>query len=78
MSSEHGKHPTTWSSFYTKTDALTFGIPSTCPIRTDYLEAEYRHVAPDGRLYKETDVDRRQAREETPNTEWRVKRPTHD
>ena len=40
----------------------------------NYLENEYRHVAPDGRLYKETDVTAAKPGGDT-EYEWHVKRP---
>ena len=39
----------------------------------NYLENEYRHVAPDGRLYKETDVTAAKPGGDT-EYEWHVKR----
>ncbi len=61
---------------YTKTDDYVWN-PQYMPYTADYLEAEYRHVAPDGRPYKETDVT---AAKPGGDTEygWRVKRPTHE
>ena len=40
---------------YTKTDNYVWN-PQYMPYAEDYLQAEYRHVAPQGRRYKETDV----------------------
>ena len=40
---------------YTKSDAYTWN-PQFTPYTADYLESEYRHVAPDGRRYKEADL----------------------
>ena len=47
------------------------------PYTEDYLEAEYRHVAPDDRRYKETDVTAAKPGGDT-EYEWHVKRPTHE
>jgi DNA modification methylase len=59
--------------FYTKTDDCTWN-PVYIPYSEDYLRNEYRHVTPDGRLYKETDVTAAKPGGDT-EYEWRVKRP---
>jgi DNA modification methylase len=57
---------------YTKTDEYTWN-PIWTPYTGDYLEQEYRHIAPDGRRYKETDLT---AAKPGGDVEygWRVKR----
>jgi hypothetical protein len=57
---------------YTMSDEYTWN-PTWTPYTEDYLEQEYRHVAPDGRRYKETDLT---AAKPGGNVEygWRVKR----
>jgi hypothetical protein len=57
--SQAGLH--TWNPLYT-------------PYTEEYLESEYRHVAPDGRRYKETDVTAAKPGGDV-EYEWRVKRP---
>ncbi|MDE2844210.1 MAG: site-specific DNA-methyltransferase, partial [Chloroflexota bacterium] len=44
------------------------------PYTEDYLETEYRHVAPDGRRYKETDATAAKPGGDT-EYQWHVKRP---
>ncbi len=61
---------------YTKTDDYVWN-PQYMPYTEDYLEAEYRHAAPDGRRYKETDVTAAKPGGDT-EYEWRVKRPTDE
>ncbi len=61
---------------YTRTDGYVWN-PQYMPYTEDYLEAEYRHVAPDRRRYKETDVTAAKPGGDT-EYEWRVKRPTHE
>jgi hypothetical protein len=58
---------------YTKAEDYVWN-PQYMPYTEDYLEAEYRHVAPDGRRYKETDVTAAKPGGDT-EYEWRVKRP---
>lgn len=58
---------------YTKSDGYTWN-PQYTPYTEDYLGAEYRHVAPDGRRYKETDVTAAKPGGDT-EYEWRLKRP---
>ena len=48
--------------------------PQYMPYGDDYLQSEYRHVGPDGRRYKETDVTAVKPGGDT-EYEWRVKRP---
>jgi hypothetical protein len=48
--------------------------PLHTPYTGEYLESEYRHVAPDGRRYKETDATAARPGGDT-EYEWRVKRP---
>ncbi|MGO8699037.1 MAG: site-specific DNA-methyltransferase [Limisphaerales bacterium] len=57
---------------YTKTDLYTWN-PIWTPYTEDYLEEEYRHVAPDGRRYKETDLTAAKPGGDV-EYEWRVKR----
>ena len=47
------------------------------PYTEDYLEAKYRHVAPDGRRYKETDLTAAKPGGDT-EYEWHVKRPANE
>ncbi|MDO8589071.1 MAG: site-specific DNA-methyltransferase [Armatimonadota bacterium] len=56
---KHGRQK--WNPVYTQYNA-------------DYVESEYRHVAPDGRRYKETDLTAAKPGGDT-QYEWRVKRP---
>ena len=58
---------------YTKTDGYVWN-PQYTPYTEDYLQAEYRHVAPQGRRYKETDVTAAKPGGDT-EYEWHVKRP---
>ena len=58
--------------FYSKTDRFTWN-PQFTPYTTGYLESEYRHVAPDGRRYKETDLTAAKPGGDV-EYEWRVKR----
>ena len=58
---------------YTKTDDYVWN-PQYMPYTDDYLDAEYRHVAPDNRRYKETDVTAAKPGGDT-EYEWHVKRP---
>jgi len=58
---------------YTKGDEYIWN-PQYTPYTPDYLAAEYRHIAPDGRRYKETDVTAAKPGGDT-EYEWRVKRP---
>ena len=58
---------------YTKTDDYVWN-PQYMPYTEDYLQAEYRHVAPQGRRYKETDVTAAKPGGDT-EYKWRVKRP---
>ena len=55
-----GKKDHTWNPQYT-------------PYTDDYLEAEYRHVADDGRCFKQTDLTAAKPGGDT-SYEWRVKR----
>lgn len=57
---------------YTKTSQYTWN-PVYTPYTRDYLEAEYRHVTPEGRFYKETDLTGAKPGGDT-EYEWRVKR----
>jgi DNA modification methylase len=57
---------------YTKTDVYTWN-PIWTPYTEDYLEQEYRHVAPDGRRYKETDLSAAKPGGDV-EYDWRVKR----
>ena len=61
---------------YTKTEDYVWN-PQYMPYAEDYLEAEYRHVAPDGRRYKETDVTAAKPGGDTEYA-WPVKRPAHE
>ena len=47
------------------------------PYAPDYIEAEYRHISPDGRRYKETDVTAAKPGGDT-EYEWHVKRRVQD
>ena len=58
---------------YSKTQDYVWN-PQYMPYDDDYLQAEYRHVAPDGRRYKETDVTAAKPGGDT-EYDWRVKRP---
>lgn len=58
--------------FYTKSDTYTWN-PLYTPYTKDYLENEYRHIAPDGRRYKETDLTAAKPGGDV-EYEWRVKR----
>ena len=58
---------------YTKTDDYVWN-PQYTPYTDDYLLAEYRHIAPDGRRYKETDATAAKPGGDT-EYEWHVKRP---
>jgi DNA modification methylase len=57
---------------YTKGERFTWNAIYT-PYTLEYLESEYRHVAPDGRRYKETDLTAAKPGGDT-EYEWRVKR----
>jgi len=59
--------------FYTKTASYSWNTTHV-PYEREYLEAEYRHVAPSGRLYKETDVTAARPGGDT-EYEWHAKRP---
>ena len=58
---------------YTKTGDYVWN-PQYMPYGEDYLETEYRHVAPDGRHYKETDATAAKPGGDT-EYQWHVKRP---
>ena len=58
---------------YAKTDNHTWN-PQYTPYAEDYLAGEYRHIAPNGRHYKETDATAAKPGGDT-EYEWRVKRP---
>ena len=58
---------------YSKTEDYVWN-PQYMPYTEDYLQAEYRHEAPQGRRYKETDVTAAKPGGET-EYEWHVKRP---
>jgi DNA modification methylase len=58
--------------FYAKGKTWTFNVEFT-EYDEGYTDSEYRHVAPDGRRYKETDVTAAKPGGET-RYEWRVKR----
>ena len=58
---------------YSKTDEYTWNTLYT-PYTKEYLESEYRHEAPDGRRYKETDLTAAKPGGDT-EYEWHVKRP---
>ncbi len=57
---------------YTKTATYTWN-PVYTPYTPEYLESEYRHEAPDGRRYKETDLTAAKPGGET-EYDWPVKR----
>lgn len=57
---------------YSKTEEYTWNTLYT-PYTAEYLESEYRHVAPDGRRYKETDLTAAKPGGDV-EYEWRVKR----
>ena len=57
---------------YTKSDAYVWN-PQYMPYTDDYLQAEYRHIGPDGRRYKETDVTAAKPGGDT-EYDWHVKR----
>ena len=58
---------------YTKTDDYVWN-PQYMPYTEDYLQGEYRHVGPEGRRYKETDVTAAKPGGDTEYA-WHVKRP---
>ena len=58
---------------YTKTGDYVWN-PQYTPYTEDYLRAEYRHVTPQGRRYKETDLTAAKPGGDT-EYEWHVKRP---
>ena len=58
---------------YTKSTEYVWN-PQYIPYTDDYLQAEYRHIAADGRRYKETDVTAAKPGGDT-GYDWRVKRP---
>ena len=58
---------------YTKTNDYVWN-PQYMPYMEDYLQAEYRHLSPQGRRYKETDVTAAKPGGDT-EYEWYVKRP---
>ena len=60
---------------YTKTEGYVWN-PQYLPYAEDYLVAEYRHVSPDGRRYKESDVTAAKPGGDT-EYEWHVKRPVN-
>ena len=57
---------------YTKSSDYTWN-PFYTPYTEDYLDSEYRHVAPDGRRYKETDLTAAKPGGDT-EYDWYVKR----
>ncbi len=57
---------------YTKSGKHTWN-PLYAPYTEEYLQSEYRHVAPDGRRYKETDVTAAKPGGDV-EFDWRVKR----
>ena len=61
---------------YTKSTTYVWN-PQYMPYTDDYLQAEYRHISPDGRHYKETDATAAKPGGDT-EYEWRVKRPQHE
>ena len=61
---------------YTKTNDYVWN-PQYMPYTDDYLQTEYRHITPDGRRYKETDVTAAKPGGDTEYA-WHVKRPTHE
>lgn len=58
--------------FYTKSNDYTWN-PQYMEYRAEYVTSEYRHVAPDGRHYKEADLTAAKPGGDT-EYEWRVKR----
>lgn len=58
--------------FYSKSSEYTWN-PQYTPYTQEYLESEYRHVAANGRRYKETDLTAAKPGGET-EYEWRVKK----
>jgi DNA modification methylase len=58
--------------FYTKTNTWTWN-PIYTPYTEEYLASEYKHKAPDGRWYKETDLTAAKPGGDTEYS-WRVKR----
>ena len=58
--------------FYTKTTEYIWN-PQYLPYTTEYLDSEYRHIATDGRNYKETDLTAAKPGGDT-EYEWHVKR----
>ncbi len=58
--------------FYAKSDRFTWN-PQYTPYTKEYLESEYRHVGPDDRRYKETDLTAAKPGGDV-EYEWRVKR----
>ncbi len=61
---------------YTKSGEYVWN-PQYMPYTDDYLESEYRHIAPDGRRFKETDVTAAKPGGDT-EYEWHVKRPLNE
>ena len=61
---------------YAKSDDYVWN-PQYMPYAPDYIEAEYRHISPDGRRYKETDVTAAKPGGDT-EYEWHVKRRAQD
>jgi DNA modification methylase len=59
--------------FYSKTGEHVWH-PEPIPYTEKYLDSEYRHIAPDGRRYKETDLTAARPGGDT-EYEWHVKRP---
>lgn len=57
---------------YSKSEQYTWN-PTFTPYTPEYLESEYRHIAPDGRRYKETDLTAARPGGDT-EYEWRAKR----
>jgi DNA modification methylase len=57
---------------YSKSEQYTWN-PMFTPYTPEYLESEYRHIAPDGRRYKETDLTAARPGGDT-GYEWRVKK----
>ena len=58
--------------FYTKSSDYTWN-PQYTAYTQDYIDSEYRHLAPDGRRYKETDVTAAKPGGDT-EYDWQVKR----
>ncbi|RJX19845.1 MAG: site-specific DNA-methyltransferase [Ammonifex sp.] len=58
---------------YTKSFKYTWN-PLYTPYDKEYLQSEYRHIAPDGRPYKQTDCTAAKPGGDT-EYDWRVKRP---